>query len=142
MHYSGFINKFQYKLPYVDIFGGIVAFTANQFESVNGYSNEYWGWGGEDDDLYRRQETLMKKSGATKILRPDKNIYRYRMIHHDQERLNPKNPKRFHLLNNWKFHQAIDGLSVSFDLQKANGTLRHSNLNCRDMSIKTNMCNS
>ena len=113
MHYSGYINKFQYKLPYADIFGGITAFTADQFENVNGYSNEYWGWGGEDDDLYRRQEALVKKTGGPKILRPDKNIYRYRMIHHDQERLNPKNPKRFLLLNNWKFHQKIDGLSVS-----------------------------
>ena len=139
MHYSGYIDKFQYKIPYIDLFGGIVAFTAEIFEKINGYSNEYWGWGGEDDDLFRkgsshdscdmtlemffqardgsekrRQKELMMERGIKNVLRPDYKTYRYRMIHHSQERLNPKNPKRFLLLNHWQFHQAIDGLSVSF----------------------------
>ena len=26
------------------------------FEIINGYSNEYWGWGGDDDELRRRIE--------------------------------------------------------------------------------------
>lgn len=35
-------------------FGGVVAMSNYHFESVNGFSNKFWGWGGEDDDLYRR----------------------------------------------------------------------------------------
>lgn len=39
------------RLPYKDIFGGVSALTKDQFIKVNGFSNEFWGWGGEDDDM-------------------------------------------------------------------------------------------
>jgi len=35
-------------------FGGVVSFLKHDFESVNGYSNQYWGWGKEDDDIFIR----------------------------------------------------------------------------------------
>jgi len=37
------------RLPYRTIFGGVSALTVEQFKSVNGFSNQYFGWGGEDD---------------------------------------------------------------------------------------------
>jgi len=42
--------------------GGIISMSGKQFRSINGYPNDYWGWGGEDDELGRRMvyNKLMK----------------------------------------------------------------------------------
>jgi hypothetical protein len=47
---SGFGN------PYPAYLGGITALSAAQMRRVNGFPNNYWGWGGEDDELRRRCE--------------------------------------------------------------------------------------
>lgn len=36
--------------------GGAVAFSKTQFQKINGFSNNYWAWGGDDDDLAARSE--------------------------------------------------------------------------------------
>ena len=53
-HLSSSIDKYNYAVPWSGITGGVMAFTQDQFEKVNGFSNEYWGWGCEDDDMYVR----------------------------------------------------------------------------------------
>ena len=35
-------------------FGGVTVFSTADFEQVNGYPNDFWGWGGEDEELYHR----------------------------------------------------------------------------------------
>jgi len=41
-------------VPYYGIFGGVTAFKREHFEYVNGFSNQFYGWGGEDDDMFNR----------------------------------------------------------------------------------------
>ncbi|KAF1744693.1 hypothetical protein MXB_2864, partial [Myxobolus squamalis] len=40
--------------PYKSYTGGVTTVSSHQFVSVNGFSNFYWGWGLEDDDLFKR----------------------------------------------------------------------------------------
>ena len=42
------------RLIYEQLFGGVEMFTKRHFEKVNGFSNSFWGWGAEDDNLYYR----------------------------------------------------------------------------------------
>lgn len=39
-------------------FGGIVSFTAAQFKKINGFPNNFWGWGGEDNELLLRCKSV------------------------------------------------------------------------------------
>ncbi|XP_052077943.1 beta-1,4-galactosyltransferase 6-like [Mytilus californianus] len=54
IHMSVKVEQFGYRLLYEELAGGIITFSKEQFEKINGFSNQFFGWGGEDDDLYRR----------------------------------------------------------------------------------------
>lgn len=51
-HLATNASQFGWKMPHDKYFGGVVAFNRADFEKVNGYSNQFSGWGGEDDSLY------------------------------------------------------------------------------------------
>ena len=58
VHLAGRAEQFGYKMPFPRYFGGVNMFSKAVFEKVNGYSNEYWGWGAEDCDMLIRCERL------------------------------------------------------------------------------------
>ncbi|CAG5102511.1 Oidioi.mRNA.OKI2018_I69.chr1.g336.t2.cds [Oikopleura dioica] len=105
-HISVAIDKFKYKLLYAAIFGGITSMTTDQYIQLNGYSNLFWGWGGEDDDMFNRI-----RFANMKILRPPPTTARFKMIKHDHESSNKPNPKRFSLLKNSLSRMSEDGLN-------------------------------
>ncbi len=43
-----------YRLAYQELVGGVLNMRTEHFQRVNGYSNLYWGWGAEDDDMAYR----------------------------------------------------------------------------------------
>ena len=66
------VDTMNYQLIYENIFGGVVSLTREQFEDVNGFSNQFWGWGGEDDDMNSRI-----KKRRLKVSRYSEEIARY-----------------------------------------------------------------
>ncbi|XP_021355963.1 bromodomain-containing protein DDB_G0280777-like isoform X2 [Mizuhopecten yessoensis] len=88
-HMSVAIDKYNYELQYMKIFGGVTAMTKDQFEMVNGYSNKFFGWGGEDDDLYSRIRNL-----GVSITRYTPDVSSYRMLRHQEDSNRNKNRHR------------------------------------------------
>jgi hypothetical protein len=62
---------------YGSMVGGALMVTVEQYEKFNGYSNDYWGWGLEDDDMYNRLVGM-----GMKIIRPPGDIGQYVDIPH------------------------------------------------------------
>ncbi|NWS84882.1 B4GT3 galactosyltransferase, partial [Toxostoma redivivum] len=89
-HVSVAMNKFGYSLPYPQYFGGVSALTPDQYMKINGFPNEYWGWGGEDDDI----ATRVRLAGM-KISRPPISIGHYKMVKHKSDKGNEENPHRY-----------------------------------------------
>ncbi|XGW05308.1 hypothetical protein V3C99_016016 [Haemonchus contortus] len=106
-HMAVAVNKFNYKLYYEEMFGTSTAFTKDQFIKTNGFSNRYWGWGGEDDDMYYRV-----LYAGYKVDRYNETVARYTMINHEHEtKVNPVNPCRYKLLEHTEDDWKGDGLN-------------------------------
>lgn len=99
-------NATGYRLRYKGYFGGVTAMTREQFSKVNGFSNTYWGWGGEDDDLRIRVELQRMK-----IVRPSPEVARYTMIFHTRDNGNEVNKDRMRLLSRTSRVWKTDGLN-------------------------------
>ncbi|PSN35273.1 hypothetical protein C0J52_17555 [Blattella germanica] len=103
-HMSSSLNTFRYKLPYYELFGGVVAILKTQFELVNGFSNIFFGWGGEDDDFYSR---IVNKGMSICRFPPD--IARYTMLTHEKE---SPSTNRFQNLESGRDRFETDGLNT------------------------------
>lgn len=86
-HLAVAMDKFGFGLPYKHFYGGVSALSKSQYISINGFSNTFWGWGGEDDDIYNR----IVFRGMS-ISRPDMVTGKYRMIKHKRDLHNEPNP--------------------------------------------------
>ncbi|UJR09558.1 hypothetical protein I4U23_013794 [Adineta vaga] len=87
-HLSVAIDKFHFYLPYTELVGGVLAMRREHYFLVNGYSTNYWGWGGEDDDMHAR---IVNKN--LKVERPPASLARYTMLKHTHQKLNPARMK-------------------------------------------------
>jgi hypothetical protein len=108
-HLSTAIDEMRYHLMYYNLMGGVVAINRRNVFLANGHSNDYWGWGNEDDDFTARTEAI-----GLLITRPPENIGRYKMIRH------AKRQRTFdgnELFMTWRSRWKTDGLN-SLDSSK------------------------
>ena len=90
-------------------FGGIVAFNKESFKKINGYPNNFWGWGGEDDELYNR----VKHYYSVKKVQKGEII--------DLENMGLQEKLKFLRENDLKFMQKKEALAQHNATWKTNG---------------------
>nr|XP_054766013.1 beta-1,4-galactosyltransferase 5-like [Lytechinus pictus] len=104
-HFLSGVDKWKYKLLYKTFFGAVTGLTKGNIRSINGFPNVYWGWGGEDDDIWKRVKDV-----GLNITRYEGPVYHYDVIRHHHKSA-PLAKDRFELLR--KSHDRLkkDGLS-------------------------------
>ncbi|KAK7071222.1 hypothetical protein SK128_001679 [Halocaridina rubra] len=102
-HLAVATSNHKYKLVYDRYFGGACLMTDKQIKAVNGWSNRYWGWGGEDDDMWRRIAFE-----DMHVWRYPGKLARYKTIKHRPQVLN-KN--RFEIVSRNTGRYTHDGLN-------------------------------
>ncbi len=81
----------------------------NDFQHINGFSNVFWGWGGEDDNLYQR--ILFHNLTVTRTFENDSSLIplmRYRTLFHKKAK---PNPEWIALIDEGKIRFKFDGLN-------------------------------
>ena len=75
--------------------------TPQMMKNINGWHNNFWGWGGEDVEMLWR---ILKGYKYEKIIDVEKNISLFDMMPHvsQKEQFNKPNPKRKKHVLWWK----------------------------------------
>lgn len=106
-HLSPIQEQFNFNIAYEDYFGGVIIFSKDDFQKINGFSNMYWGWGCEDDDCYLR----CKKNNLPVVRRWQV----FRSLYHTSERHKgityKKNMRIFKGYLRSRFDHTISGLN-------------------------------
>jgi len=112
-HLARLLDYLGWRVHYEELFGGVTMFNAPDFQQVNGFSNEYWGWGGEDDDLRLRcvKEGLMV----------DKRMNKYRSLPHPRTGANHPNYNN----NRTKMQQFRDTPNNNYYKEEGLNTLQY-----------------
>lgn len=106
-HLAAEAEQFGFKLPYQGYFGGVTLFDKHSFIKVNGYSNDYWGWGAEDDDIMFRC--------VIKDIKPSRKNGRYKSLSHERTII-----QDLYSENLRKFFEFKNGMNVDKIIQKIN----------------------
>ena len=57
VHLAARSSMNNFEVMYETYMGGVLLINREDYLAINGFSNSFWGWGAEDDDLYLRMKT-------------------------------------------------------------------------------------
>ncbi|CAG9788595.1 unnamed protein product [Diatraea saccharalis] len=89
IHMSPAVESNNFTLQYYTLFGGVTAMSPRHYLAVNGYSNYYWDWGGEDDDMFNRLV-----GARLSLSRLNSTIARFATLPHKPQLVNPNRYKK------------------------------------------------
>lgn len=102
-HYAAIVEQFSWNLAYPDYVGGVTAFDEESFKKINGFSNVYYTWGAEDDDMYRRAQDV-----GLKFMRRQ-NMYS--SLPHERIIIQETYRENLRLFGEWQQRYKTDGLN-------------------------------
>ncbi|PAA61655.1 hypothetical protein BOX15_Mlig001508g4, partial [Macrostomum lignano] len=76
-HLASAIDEMRYHVMFYNYLGAVLAMSSKNFFRINGFSNVYWGWGNEDDDISART-----MEAGMLVSRPPPTLGRYKMVRH------------------------------------------------------------
>jgi len=80
-HLPVIFSHLNWRTKYPDYFGGAVLMKASLWIKANGFSNGYWGWGKEDDDLWIR---VRREEGIKSDVPPHQKVKEFFSIHAEE----------------------------------------------------------
>ena len=142
LYFSNLDKNIHYASPYLDykykfdnFLGGVFGINSIDFEKINGFPNNFFGWGGEDDSFYNRLAI-----NDIKVYRPSKG--KYYLDEHDEPKSNEINKKKqiniLLDLEQWKNNgiKQLDSLYINYKFNELDNFIKNYEIN--DPNYKNN----
>ena len=126
------VDKYNWSLPDRSSVGGVNMATKWAFLKANGWSNRYFGWGGEDNDFFSRLHVVKNR-----MRKRCRDFGRYRSLLDGHRRSQGKADNRFPIMRDSNILQQHEGLpTVRYRLLQRTAEKSHAHVSVELWSIE------
>ena len=117
LHLGAYHSRHKYRLIYGGIFGAVTSFKPATFRHINGYSNRFFGWGGEDDEMSNRLH-----EHRLRIQRNPRAVAGYTALVHTRDKGNEQRHRSYMIFKAFKDrdtrHDGLNSLRFVFEKRR------------------------